>query len=134
MTTHSFERRAAKRNLNQAKRAPLFAWGGLLEEWTAQRVMYEALGRDIASYEHQLAWERDCQQQLGVYFDLLDEAMTIADRDAVVAEMLSKYWVARDLVAQLDYLNRYLAVYQQRTPLEVFEEAKRRQHKAPSAG
>ena len=131
MTTHSFERRAATRNRTQAARAPLFAWAGLLEDWTPLRVAYDELARGIASYEWQLERAHTNATQFATLVQMLDEAITAENREEVVADMMSRWYLAGYIVRQIDYLCTYLARYLNRTPLDIWEEVERRRAPGP---
>jgi hypothetical protein len=135
VTTHSFERRAANRNRKQAARAPLFAWAGLLEDWTPQQVAYDELARGIASYERAVNWDRQNVTQLATLVQMLDEAISAENREEVVADMMSRSYLAGYIVRQIDHLCAYLARYQKRLPLDVYNELVRRiTHEAPGQG
>jgi hypothetical protein len=122
---HSPERRAAQRNRNLVARAPLFAWAGLIDEWSAEKVIYHDLARAIDSYEKAIAWDRYLIACYTAYIAMLDAAITAENREEVVADMLSRPHLACDLLRQCDYLNSYLATYLNRTPVDIFNEARR---------
>lgn len=120
------EAKARRRNSNAAKRAPLFAWAGLISEVTAQQVVYDDLARAIASYEQALDRERRDNAQYAVYVAMLDEAIGVENREEVIADMLSRGNYIRNRTYQIDFLCRYLAAYLKRSPLEVWEAARKR--------
>lgn len=120
------EAKAKQRNRNAAARAPLFAWAGMVPEVTALQVVYDDLGRAVALYEWYVEKERRERKQLAAYIAMLDAYIGEENREEVIADMLSRGSYIQGLVYQLNHLNNYLATYLKRTPLAIYEEAKRR--------
>ena len=126
----------ARVKINRIKAAlPLFDHAGILDQvadiaYDARRIVDEDFARAIGS---DLFWQdkaRYEQRQYAMYIAFLDEVIGQENREEIEADYAERWRdhsSMRQMVYRISYLNTYLANYLKRTPLEIFEEAKRRQ-------
>lgn len=144
--SQSFDARARRRNAaiaerNQKQRDanPLFDAAGILDQvvrlderqWTALSVAYGEIEIGIRTYERELDAESNYRRRYAIYRQMLCEAIGDENVEEVEADYDQRWPKGHSMQQReyrLNYLNRYLATYLQRTPLDVFEEAQQRYH------
>jgi hypothetical protein len=142
--SQSFKARARRRNTaiaerNQKKRDanPLFEAAGILHQvvqlderqWTALSVAYGEIEIGIATYERELEAERNNRRRYAIYRQMLCEAIgeeNVEEVEADYDQRWSKGHSMQQWSYRLSHLNKYLATYLKRTPLDIFNEVQQR--------
>lgn len=143
----SFMARATRRNREIAARnarvvasLPLFAHAGLLDQvaqlderhWDALAVAYNDIEVGMLTYLREREQEREHERQYAAYCAMLDEAVGVAQREQIEAAYAARWsasYARSSMMSwpyRLQHLCTCLSQHTGRTPVEVFEEARRR--------
>jgi intergrase/recombinase len=92
-------------------------------------VVYGEIEIGIRTYEEEIERERVYRRRYAIYRQMLREAIGEENVEEVEADYDQRWPKGHSMQQReyrLNYLNRYLATYLKRTPLDVFDEAQQR--------